>query len=380
LTGGGHIAEVRFEKSSGCSTMNPLWVPPWSTIDAFQYVPARDMRKYGSTTEGKLLSGITGHNICLDYFGSPSPEEAQFGLSQHGEAPSSQWRIAGHSAGVHRASVKLKVHLPAAGLRFSRDLSLFRGESVVYFEETITNERRADHFFHWTQHVTLGAGFLAGPRTSIAIPGSKGLTSPDGYDEGKALLALGRTFRWPTAPLASGAKVNLTRPFSRAGLGYVAGVLIDPDRDIGFITGLNQKERLVFGYCFSRWDFPWITVWEENRAIQAIPWKRRTQALGLEFGTTPIPVGRRENLLHYGPLFGRPTAACVPARGKISVGYAAFLANVPANFTRLRDVRIAGDEILLFGAGSRAPVRLAASHISVISQGRNRASSAVTGI
>jgi hypothetical protein len=32
LPGGGHVAEIRFDKLSGNSTVNPLWVPPWTLI------------------------------------------------------------------------------------------------------------------------------------------------------------------------------------------------------------------------------------------------------------------------------------------------------------------------------------------------------------
>src|SRR5437870_719884 len=70
LTGGGHIAEMRFAEASGASTLNPLWEPLWKTIDPHRYRPAKHSSEYGSPIEGKLLSGIAGHNLCLDYFGS----------------------------------------------------------------------------------------------------------------------------------------------------------------------------------------------------------------------------------------------------------------------------------------------------------------------
>src|SRR5207249_1223541 len=35
LTGGGHVAKSRFHESTGLSTANPLWVPPWKTIEPF---------------------------------------------------------------------------------------------------------------------------------------------------------------------------------------------------------------------------------------------------------------------------------------------------------------------------------------------------------
>jgi hypothetical protein len=81
LREGGHIAEV-LHKASG---VNPLWIPPWPSIEPSAYQAALHP-EYGSDTESKLLCGIMGHNLCLDVFGPPSPEEAAAGLSVHGES------------------------------------------------------------------------------------------------------------------------------------------------------------------------------------------------------------------------------------------------------------------------------------------------------
>src|ERR1044071_1891388 len=153
LTGGGHIAEFHLEDKPSVS---PLWVPPWKTIEPHQYKEKIHKKTYGTITEGKLLSGIVGHNICLDYFGSPSVEEAQCGLSQHGEAPWSKWNRRKLTKAGGKLAFEMSVRLPVAGLQFSRQIELREKESVVYFRETVRNERKADHFFHWTQHVTLG--------------------------------------------------------------------------------------------------------------------------------------------------------------------------------------------------------------------------------
>ena len=88
LTGGGHIAHLSL---ADANSVSPLWTPPWPTIEPYSYRARQHKAQYGGVTEGKLLSGLAGHSICLDYFGSPSVEEAQQGLSQHGEAPSSRW-------------------------------------------------------------------------------------------------------------------------------------------------------------------------------------------------------------------------------------------------------------------------------------------------
>src|SRR5215475_3913389 len=81
LEEGGHIAEI-LDKRSG---INPLWTPPWPSIEPSTYAPSAHP-EYGTSPEAALLAGLMGHNLCLDIFGGPSEEEAAAGLTPHGEA------------------------------------------------------------------------------------------------------------------------------------------------------------------------------------------------------------------------------------------------------------------------------------------------------
>lgn len=362
LTGGGHIAEFNLEDSP---TVSPLWIPPWRTIEPHQYQEKRHKRDYGTITEGKLLSGLVGHNICLDYFGSPSVEEAKQGLSQHGEAPWSKWSEKKISRNPRRVALEFSVKLPVSGLRFSREIELRKGESVVYFKETVRNEKKADHFFHWTQHITLGLPFLSPDDAQVSIPGTRGITYPHGYDEGRALLSSNEEFSWPDAPLLEGGKVDLTRPFLRQGLGFVVAVLLDKKKSVGFVAAVNHKLGLFIAYCFKRSDFPWVAIWEENLGIVAPPWKQRTQARGLEFSTTPLPVLRREAFLS-GRLFDEPTLTCVPAMGHKTVHYLALLARVPDGFGNVVDIELADNQVSIHGISKKQPVLVKASGIEKI--------------
>src|SRR5687768_7885248 len=80
LEEGGHIAEI-VDKATG---VNPLWTPPWPTIEPSHF-GLDDMGTYGGGSDARLLAGIMGHNLCLDIFGPPSDEEAIAGLTAHGE-------------------------------------------------------------------------------------------------------------------------------------------------------------------------------------------------------------------------------------------------------------------------------------------------------
>ena len=192
------------------------------------------------------------------------------------------------------------------------------------------------------------------------------MTFPHGYDEGKALLQDGKAFEWPNAPSKPEGTTDLTRPLSKPGFGYVAGVLLDPQVEWGFVAALNKRLGLLLVYCFRRTDFPWVTLWEENKAIEAVPWKSETVALGLEFGTTPLPVSRRENFTLGGPLFDVPTVACIPARQQSTVRYMALLTKVPADFGRVRSITPDGAEIVITGDADSEPIRVPASGLTNI--------------
>src|ERR1700736_1206734 len=88
LVEGGHIAEIA-DKRAG---VNPLWTPPWPSIEPSTYDRAKHP-EYGDDAESKLLSGIMGHNLCLDLFGAPSQEEAAAGMTVHGEASVATYEI-----------------------------------------------------------------------------------------------------------------------------------------------------------------------------------------------------------------------------------------------------------------------------------------------
>jgi hypothetical protein len=362
LTGGGHLAEFRFTNQSGRSRLNPLWAPPWKTMEPYRYQEKRHGKMYGPRSEAKLLSGIAGHNLCLDYFGPPSDAEAGQGMSTHGEAPSARWRKERIRVTARQATLTLGVRLPVAGLRFRREIRMARGESVAHVQETVVNERKQDHLFHWTQHVTFGPPFLDSEVSRVALSGTKGLTLPEGYG-GRELLASGEEFRWPQAPGAKGGKVDLRQPISHRGLGFCAGVLLDPRRSLEFVVAVNTAQNLLMGYCFRRQDFPWAVIWEENCSRQVNPWRGRTQTRGMEFGSTPLPYPRRQAFAT-APLFGTPMFSIVSARGSLTAEYVTFLTPVPPDFGEVRDITIEKDSILAHGSTRKLPVRVPAAGLT----------------
>ena len=315
LEEGGHIAEI----TDTASGVNPLWTPGWPSIEPSAYEPATHAL-YGGGVDAPLLAGIMGHNLCLDIFGGPSEAEARAGLPVHGEVSTARFAI---EAGT--TSLTLRATLPHAQLRFERRLELV-GRAVRVCEE-IENLTAADRPIGWTQHVTLGPPFLD-ERTEFRATATRsqvieGTFGPADY------LADGAPFDWPHAPRRLGGTADLRRyPGTSPSSGYTAH-LMDPARSHAWFAAFAPAAALVFGYIWRRTDFPWLGIWEENRARLSAPWNAQTVTRGMEFGVSPFPETRRQ-MIDRGPLFGTPTCGWVPARGRVTVEYWAILRGADA--------------------------------------------------
>src|SRR5438093_12904375 len=141
LEEGGHIAEI-LDKRSG---VNPLWTPPWKSIEPSTYLRARHT-EYGSGSEAALLAGIMGHNLCVDIFGGPSEEEAAAGLTPHGEASIVRYDTDVDADG---SSIVMRALLPCAQLRIHRRLDL-RGRALNV-REGVENLPTCDRPIVWTE-------------------------------------------------------------------------------------------------------------------------------------------------------------------------------------------------------------------------------------
>jgi hypothetical protein len=312
LEEGGHIAEI-FDKASG---VNPLWTPPWPTMEPSAFGPA-DAVTYGSGSDARLLAGIMGHNLCLDIFGPPSDDEAQAGLSAHGEGSVAPYElIAGRDSLVARA------HFPIAGLQFERRIDL--GAGVVAIREILKNVTNSDRAIGWTQHVTLGPPFLERGATEFrsSATRSKVFESTFGADD---YLMPGAEFDWPMAPRLNGGTADLRLFTDAERSSAYTSHLMDVSRT-AYFAAFSPAFRLVAGYIWRPADFPWMGIWEENRSRQLPPWNGQTLSRGMEFGVSPMPE-TRQAMIERAHLFGAPCFRTIAAGGTAAVEYCAVVRN-----------------------------------------------------
>lgn len=306
---GGHIAEI-LDKASG---VNPLWMPPWPSIEPSAY-DAVAHPEYGANAESKLLAGIMGHNLCLDIFGGPSSDEASVGIGVHGEGS-----VAPYEVQQDGTRLTMMAHFPLAQIRFLRTIEL--RDRAALIGETVESLASFDRPIGWTQHVTLGPPFLECGVTQFNVSATKSKTfeAAFGADD---YLAPGAEFEWPMAPRTVGGTADLRHFTDAPASSAFTAHLMDPRAEDAFFTAFHPGLRLTFRYSWKRSDFPWLGIWEENRSRKHAPWNGKAITRGMEFGVSPIPETRRQ-MVDRGTLFGVPVFRWLPARGRLEARYSA---------------------------------------------------------
>jgi Domain of unknown function (DUF4432) len=343
LPGGGHIADFRLRDSP----LNVLWEAPWPTIEPQTFSSREHAALYGDGPVGRFLCAYTGHALALGYFGMPSPEEAERGMGLHGEAATTEWKVLSAVADDDAATLVMEVALPFYRLHFRREISLPGEAYNASVTETVTNLSDDAIDFQWVQHAAFGEPFFATGEANMFLSGGRGMTWPAGY-EGHELLAADAEFQWPNAPSIDGESVDLSQPFTLDGTGFVASVLAESDRANAFAVVHNRRQQLVAGYSFKASVFPWIALWEENRARDYAPWDKRTKARGVEFGTSPMPLGLA-HAREMRRLFDTPVLSSIPVESCFQAQYDLFLYPVPPEWTVIKDVRQTEFSLVLQG-------------------------------
>lgn len=309
---GGHIAAIH-DKRTG---VNPLWLPPWPSIEPSQYDPQKHPG-YGGNAESKLLCGILGHNLCLDLFGGPSPEEAEAGLGVHGEGSVAPYRFEERDGSLTQSA-----SLDTCRLIFRRELRCAADKPSVTVTETVENPTACDREIAWTQHVTLGPPFLEKGVTRFEATATRSKTFEGEFSPGMGYMRPNTEFNWPHVPCLEGDTEDLRLFTSRAASGAYSAHLMDPNRDHAWFAAHNPRLGLGIAYIWKQKDFPWMGIWEENYSRAAAPWNGKTLTRGMEFGVSPFPESRRA-MIERGSLFGVPTYRWIPAGRSITVQYEA---------------------------------------------------------
>ena len=335
LNKGGAFASLTLKDDAG--KMNPLWNPVMLA------------RKEGR--EGRFGDSI-GHFVCVDGFGPTSKEESAAGFQGHGEAHRQPWeQVSAEKTGkVQR--IKWKATLPIVQEVLTRQVELVDGEQVVYVESELESLLGFDRPANWAEHGTIGYPFLTPEKTVVDASVGRCETRP--YTNSRQhRLESEKEFQYPAAPLIAGGSTNLrTVPAQPNSMDHT-GCLFDTSRRLAFVTAINLEQKMMFGYLIRREEYPWLQEWMNYPANLSL-------ARGLEFGTQPFDVSRRETV-EMGKLFGQAAFRWLPAKSKIGTRFLMFYTRVPDGFSKVDDVRMDAGSLVIEDKAAGKTIRLAAS-------------------
>jgi hypothetical protein len=224
----------------------------------------------------------------------------------------------------------------------------------VLVESELENLLAFDRPVNWAEHATIGAPFLEAGVTVVDFSGWRSQTRP--YTAAKngeveRRLAPGKDFSWPLAPGLDGKDVNLRGTPEHPHFLDHATTLFDPGRELEWVAAINAKKGTMIGYVLRRADYPWLQYWGYYPASGKM-------ARGMEFGTQPYDVPRRE-AISTGKMFDTPTYRWLPAKAKIETRFLIFYTRAPEGFNKVDDVTMENGEIVISDHAAGKQVRLA---------------------
>jgi hypothetical protein len=325
--------------------VNPFYVPKYQTIEPYQYDEAKHGELYGRGAGRYLDSGYLGHLLCFPSFGpASSPDEIRNGLGSHGEAVTVEWKQLRQPL-IDASGVTLHygADLPLTHYRVERAIRLPAETTVAHVEEWYENLAAYDRPFNRNQHATLGAPFVAVGKNILDVSGSQSVTKVRGGPEPPQLddPSVERRMFNP-AP-----KTSMFRT-----------ILLDRSRQTGYFTNYSTEFPILLGYVFATAEHPWVCDWHENGSGQAAPRLGQMVARGIEFGTSPIDEGLRRSV-ERGSFQGTPTYQWINGRQRVKATYTIFLAEIPAGFAGVADVRIEPGAIVIIERGTNRQIRIA---------------------
>jgi hypothetical protein len=303
------------------------------------------------------FTGMFGHFPCVDGFGQPSAEERAAGLPQHGEAHVTKFKVT-QDQGSN--SFTLSATFPIVQETFTRTFRMVPGENVVYVDSQLENLLGFDRPVNWAEHATVSAPYVAAGKMMVfqsgmrsqnrpAAAGQAGQTGRGGApattaNQGRGNapgngrpLESGKDFTWPMAPGANGITVDMSSIPDNVPAGDHTTTLLDPTRRLEWLATLNTEKGLIYGYVIRREDYPWIQHWGNYPSLPGL-------VRGLEFGTQPYDVSRRE-VISKNSMFDTLMYRWLPAKSKIESHFVIFYARVPEGFRKVDEVTLEHGQI-----------------------------------
>jgi len=348
ITGrGAQLGPVTFF-STGGSPIRPYYVSPWNLL-----------QDINGPLEPPVLDPLRGDFLCL-----PFGADNQFKKENHpihGECAGNEWHLLGQDEADGVASIRLGFEPKERKGTITKELSLVRGQSVIYQSHRIDGFAGPTTIAH---HAILSGDT---PLHLDTAPLALGVTDGPGepyHDAGEYYcLSRERTFDslervpsvWSKEPL-----VDVSRFPAREGFVDIVQVVPDYSQGrFGWFTATAPEAGWLWFSLKDKALLPSTVLWMENRGRHTPPWNGRNRCIGIEDACSYLATGLgpsvRTNPLS---LHGIPTWHSLTADRPFIVNYVQGVCRIPHSFDRVASVRIE-DTSIRFRARSGADAEVA---------------------
>ncbi len=264
---GSDIYEVIYKPTD----MDFMWRSPIGIREAGTYVSTVHYE------ESNFLDNLHGGWQELLPAGGPDTYKgAPLGL--HGEVAYMPWSYSIKEDTADSISVEFSCRTVRFPFYVKKRMTLNSNETIIHFEEWLTNEAEEDMEFLWSQHPAFGSPFLDGS-CRIDIPATE-FSTTDFYNSPTALFEPGYSGTWPVDTGINNEEVDLSiipaKSKPNSDIYYLKGM------DEGWFAITNASKKIGFGLCWDISVFPYATYWQACNSNLGYPWYGRTYNISFE--------------------------------------------------------------------------------------------------
>lgn len=246
-------------------------------------VPLHKMADFISTT-GDSFNNYLDHYAggWQEILPNGGPECTYKGakLGMHGELCNIPWKYEVIVDHAEEVTVRFFVTLVRSPFRVEKYISLKKGESALYFKETVENLAREEMELMWGQHPTLGEPFLSEACT-IRTSAKTCFTYGEALDFENQRVIPQTSGYWPQIAGRDGKMVHLDK-IPPAHNDTAEMIFLSEFEDTAWYEVCNSELGLAFGMEWDKEMFPYVWMWLVCGGSYGYPWYGRTYNLALE--------------------------------------------------------------------------------------------------
>lgn len=251
--------------------------------------------------------------------GGPSCTYKGAELGMHGEVVNVPWSYNVVEDNLKEISICFYVTTRRSPYTLEKRITIKEYESIIYFEETLSNNGDEDMELMWGQHPTIGKPFLD-EHCHIITSARQGIIDGPAKDFKSQRLEPGQTFVWPKGISGNNEEIDFSKVPGEESKTADMIYLTDFSGE-AFYEVVNTKRQLAFGMKWDKSVFPYIWLWQVCNGADGYPWYGQTYNMAIEPWTSYPSKGLNEAI-------NNGSSFTIRKRSKVKTGFSCYIKEI----------------------------------------------------